>query len=107
MFTKVLPFGSRKVSGDRAARVRRSRPRLMEFDSLEQRKVMSTASAVAGLYRVDVATEQFSPTDSDIYATLRYNGSVVRSHIPVASSVSNELDPAVSINSSGRFVVAY
>lgn len=107
MFAKVLPFGSRKPSSHPASRVRRSRFRLMEFDSLEQRKVLSTASSSSGLYRVDVWTEQYTPTDSDIYARVSYNGLVVNGRVAVAIRTENEVAPSVSINSSGRFVVAY
>jgi len=79
----------------------------MQFDTREQRKMLSTASATAGAYRVDVWTEQFSPSDTDIYARLSRNGSIVDGRIPVARSSRNELDPSVSITSTGRFAVAY
>lgn len=109
MFASLLPSLSRtrKSPADRPARTRKSRSRLMEFDSLEQRKVLSTAAASAGLYRVEVWTEQYSPTDSDIYARVSYNGSVVNNRVPVALSTHNEWNPSVSINSSGQFAVAY
>jgi hypothetical protein len=76
-------------------------------DKLEDRKLLSTASVSFGSYNVYVWTKTLSSGDVDILARLRKNGSVVRDNIVVANSTRVEQNPAVSVNSSGRFAVVW
>ena len=97
----------RQTASQRASRPRPKRSRPIAFDSLEERKVLSTASAFSGAFSVSVSERFFSNGDVDLYATLKRNGSVVRDNIPVATTSRHEVSPSVNINSNGRFVVAY
>jgi hypothetical protein len=74
---------------------------------LEERKVLSTVSAYAGNYSVSAFTKSYPSGDVDIYANLYSGNRLLRSNIVVANSLHVEQNPAVTINASGRFAVAY
>src|SRR5829696_3792871 len=74
---------------------------------LEDRKLLSTASASAGVYNAFVFTKTLSSGDIDVYARIRKNGVIVRDNIPVAISTRQEQNPAVAINTNGRFAVVW
>ncbi len=82
-------------------------PTLDGTETLEARKLLSTATARAGAYEVTVFTKTISSSDVDVYASLRRNGVLVKNNIPVATSSRVEEDPVVSINANGRFAVAW
>lgn len=84
---------------------RKTRAVTLSLESLEERKVLSTFAS-SGPYAVSVFTNRYSPTDTDIYATLTYNGQT-RATVPIETSSLDETNPSVSINSNGTFVVAY
>ena len=104
MFSVLSNRGLKPTSTQQPRRARRSFS--LGHESLEDRKVLSTASAFSGPYLVTVETRNFG-NDVDVYATLYKNNAVVKSNIPVATTGRRELAPSVSINSNGRFVVAY
>ena len=75
--------------------------------TLEDRKLLTTVSASAGAYYVEVYTQSFSNGDIDLRANLYRNGNSVNLGIPVATTNRREINPAVTINDSGTFSVAY
>ncbi len=107
MFSCV--FGRIRGSQDRSARRQQLalRPTLDGTETLESRKLLSTATARAGAYEVTVSTRNIGSRDVDVYASLRRNGVLVKNNIPVATSSRVEEDPVVSINANGRFAVAW
>jgi hypothetical protein len=98
----------RPVTADRVpSRPRARRASRPAMESLEQRRVLSTAWATSGSYRVEAWTEAATSSDTDVYARVLKDNQVVVSRIAVARTGRDETEPVVSINSNGVFSVAY
>lgn len=74
-------------------------------EGLEARKLLSTV-ARSGAYKVEVWLAP-SGFNGDVFAQVSHNGQIVRHTVQVSTSDDRETQPTVSVNSNGRFVVAW
>lgn len=93
--------------GPAGSSARKARPRVGQVEGLEGRQLLSSVSARSGIWEVVVSTKEVGSSNTDLTARLFRNGVLVRSGITVTNSSADDDDPDVSINSKGRFVVAW